>query len=91
LNWVKAIKVKAGDMYSIPPFAGHLMINTGSTWLVTSDDSPVYFDDSPGKPKHADYEPVKKMHGFAYYVVDNRWHSNVRQKSSLTKKFLRLN
>jgi oxalate decarboxylase/phosphoglucose isomerase-like protein (cupin superfamily) len=71
IDWVKATKVKAGDMYSIPPFAGHLMINTGSTWLVTSDDSPVYFDDNPGKPKHADYEPVKKMHGFAYYVVDN--------------------
>ncbi len=70
IEWVKAVNVKAGDTYVIPPFAGHLMINTGPTWLVTSDDSPVYFDDSPANPKHADYAPVKKMNGFAYYAIE---------------------
>lgn len=67
-----AIKVKKGDTVTIPPFAGHLMINTGKTWLVTSDDSPVAIKgDSVSMPKHADYEAVKKMKGFGYYVVAN--------------------
>ena len=66
----KVIKVKAGDSITIPALAGHLMINTGSTWLVTSDDSPVNLNDSASMPAHADYEAVKKMHGFAYYVVN---------------------
>lgn len=70
IEWVKAISVKAGDTYVIPPFAGHGMINTGKTWLITSDDSPVYFDDSSSHPKHADYAPMKKMHGFAYFAVE---------------------
>ncbi|MCC2630293.1 MAG: hypothetical protein K0S38_102 [Candidatus Paceibacter sp.] len=70
LEYVKAINVKAGDMYVIPPFAGHSMINTGNTWLVTSDDSPVYFDDNPANPKHADYAPMKKMRGFAYFAIE---------------------
>jgi oxalate decarboxylase/phosphoglucose isomerase-like protein (cupin superfamily) len=70
LEYVKAISVKAGDTYVIPPFAGHAMINTGKTWLTTSDDSPVYFDDNPGNPKHADYSPMKAMKGFAYYAVE---------------------
>ena len=72
IEWAKAIFVKAGQIIPIPPFAGHLMINTGSTWLATSDDSPVNFDsgDSASMPQHADYEPVREMHGFAYYVVE---------------------
>lgn len=68
----KAIKVKAGDSVYMPPGYGHLMINTGSTWLVMVDDSPVDgADDSASMPGHADYEPVKEMHGFAYYVVEH--------------------
>jgi glucose-6-phosphate isomerase, archaeal len=66
----KAVKVKAGDKIVIPPFMGHLLVNTGKTWLVTSDDSPVHLDDSASMPAHADYEPVRKMKGFAYYVVE---------------------
>jgi hypothetical protein len=39
---------------------------------VTADDSPVEgADDSASMPGHADYEPVKKMRGFAYYVVEH--------------------
>ncbi len=67
----KAIVVKAGDSSYMPPGFGHLMVNTGSTWLVMVDDSPVEgTQDSASMPGHADYEPVKKMQGFAYYVVD---------------------
>jgi glucose-6-phosphate isomerase, archaeal len=67
----KAIKVKAGDSVYMPPGYGHLVVNTGKTWLVTSDDSPVYgAKDSISKPGHADYDAVKKMRGFAYYVVE---------------------
>jgi glucose-6-phosphate isomerase len=67
----KAIKVKAGDSVYMPPGYGHLMVNTGGTWLVMVDDSPVEgADDSASMPGHADYEAVKKMRGFAYYVVE---------------------
>jgi len=66
----KAIRVKAGDIAPIPPFAGHSLVNIGKTWLVTSDDSPFTQNDSASTPAHADYEAVKRMQGFAYYVVE---------------------
>jgi oxalate decarboxylase/phosphoglucose isomerase-like protein (cupin superfamily) len=68
----KVIKVKAGDKIHIPKNTGHLALNTGKTWLVTSDDSPVNFleKDPVSMPGHADYESVRKMRGFAYYVVE---------------------
>ena len=66
----KAIKIKKGDEIKIPSLCGHLVVNTGKTWLVTSDDSPVNLNDSASMPEHADYEAVKKMKGFAYYVVE---------------------
>lgn len=66
----KAITVKAGDSVYIPSGVGHLALNTGDRWLVTADDSPVAAaGDSASMPGHADYEPVKHMHGFAFYVV----------------------
>jgi glucose-6-phosphate isomerase len=68
----KAIRVKAGDSVYMPPGYGHLMVNTGSKWLVMEDDSPVDgADDSASMPGHADYEMVKAMRGFAYYVVEH--------------------
>ncbi len=67
-----AIKVKAKDSIFIPSGMGHLVVNTGPTWLVTSDDSPVNFEevDPVSLPGHADYEAVKKMKGFGYYIYD---------------------
>lgn len=67
-----AIKVKEGDSVFIPSGTGHLVVNTGQTWLVTKDDSPVNFEekDPVSLPGHADYEPVKKLQGFAYYAVE---------------------
>ena len=67
----RAIRVKAGDLLDIPPRWGHLAVNTGKTFLVTADDSPVNFGDADpvGMPSHADYTLVQKMRGFAFYVV----------------------
>lgn len=67
-----AIPVKPQDNVFIPSETGHLVVNTGKTWLVTIDDSPVNFEEvNPvSLPGHADYEAVKKMQGFAYYVIE---------------------
>ena len=66
-----AIRVKAGDEIPIPSFAGHALVNIGKTWLVTSDDSPVNLtNDSASMPTHADYEPLHRMQGMAYYVIE---------------------
>jgi glucose-6-phosphate isomerase, archaeal len=68
----KVTMVKPGDNVFIPAGYGHLAINTGSTYFVTVDDSPVDFGDADpsGKPGHADYSLVEQMRGFAYYVVE---------------------
>lgn len=67
-----AVYAKAGDSLPIPTGIGHLMVNTGKTWLATADDSPVNFaeKDPVSLPGHADYETVRKMKGFAYFVVE---------------------
>lgn len=67
-----AIPVKRGDRVFMPAGTGHLVVNTGKTWLVTSDDSPVNFAevDPVSLPGHADYKPVQKLQGFAYYAVE---------------------
>lgn len=68
----KAVHVKAGDSVYMPAGYGHLMVNTGKTWLVMVDDSPVAGpDDSASMPGHADYASVRAMRGFAYYVVEH--------------------
>lgn len=68
----KAIKMKSGESAYMPPGYGHLVANVGTTYMVTADDSPVDFGDKDpvSMPGHADYEMVKKMRGFAYYVVE---------------------
>lgn len=52
---------------------GHLVVNTGNTYFVTADDSPVNFEESDpvSLPGHADYQLVQKMRGFAFYVVEH--------------------
>ena len=73
LEEFKAIQVKTGDSVYMPEGYGHLFANVGTTYLITVDNSPVYFTDNDTsiKPGHADYEPVKRMQGFAYYVVEH--------------------
>src|SRR3989338_6020129 len=70
----RALCVKEGDSVFIPSGAGHLAVNIGTTWLVTADDSPVDFEekDPVSLPRHAHYEAVKKMRGFAYYVLEDK-------------------
>lgn len=70
----KAVPVKQGDQIYMPAGYGHLVANIGKTYFATADDSPVSFEekeDEASMPGHADYELVKKMQGFAYYVVKN--------------------
>jgi len=69
----KAVPVQAGQEVFMPAKFGHLVANTGTTYFATADDSPVDFEDrDPSSfPGHADYELVKKMRGFAYYVVEH--------------------
>jgi len=68
----KAVPVKAGDSVYMSSGWGHLVANIGTMYFATADDSPVNFGDQDpsGMPGHADYEPVKQMRGFAYYVVE---------------------
>ena len=69
----KAIPVTAGQEVFMPAKFGHLVVNTGTTYFVTIDDSPVDFEDrDPASfPSHADYALVKQMQGFAYYVIEH--------------------
>lgn len=67
-----AVRVKTGDALFIPAGWGHLVANVGKTFFVTADDSPVNFEevDPVSLPGHADYEAVKKMQGFCYYIIE---------------------
>lgn len=69
----KAIYAKPGEEIFIPAGYGHLVVNIGSTYFVTADDSPVNFDENNpvSMPGHADYKLVQQMQGFAYYVVEH--------------------
>jgi glucose-6-phosphate isomerase len=69
---VYAVHVKPGDAIYIPSEWGHLVVNISKTYFATADDSPVNFDEANpvSMPGHADYEAVKKMQGFCYYVVE---------------------
>ncbi|MFH1291775.1 MAG: glucose-6-phosphate isomerase family protein [bacterium] len=70
----KAIPAVQGEKLFIPSNYGHLVVNTGSTYFVTADDSPVDFEeqDPTSLPGHADYNLVKQMQGFAYYVIQHQ-------------------
>ncbi len=67
-----AVHVKPQDALFIPAEWGHLVANISKTFFVTADDSPVNFEevDPVSLPGHADYEAVKKMQGFCYYIVE---------------------
>jgi len=70
----KAFSVRPGASVHIPPNYGHVFSNVGDTFLVTADDTLVIFDEEKQKikPPETDYEMVKKMRGFAYYVVEHK-------------------
>jgi oxalate decarboxylase/phosphoglucose isomerase-like protein (cupin superfamily) len=82
-----AVRVKPGDEIYFAPNWGHLVVNTSNGFFATIDDSPVNFGkaDEASLPGHADYESVKKMHGFCYYVVEKEGKPTL-VKNSLYKK-----
>ncbi|MCG2686011.1 hypothetical protein L6258_01415 [Candidatus Parcubacteria bacterium] len=59
-------EVGARDTIEVPKGYGHVMINVGSTFLVTADNAPTNAETSQN-----DYEPIKKLRGFSYYIVDD--------------------
>ena len=69
---IRIVRVKTGDAVYMPKGWAHAAVNIGDTFFVTADDSPVNFEDvDPSSlPGHADYEPIKKMRGMAYYIVE---------------------
>lgn len=86
----KAVPAKEGQEIFMPTEFGHLLTNIGETYLVTVDDSPVDFEDrNPSSfPGHADYELVKKMRGFAYYVIEREGKPALK-KNPLYKKIIK--
>lgn len=66
----KVLHLKAGDILDIPIGFGHMLANTGNQFLVSLDNSPSDPETEKVRP-HADYEPIRRMHGFAYYVVEH--------------------
>ena len=73
IDEIRIVRVKAGDAVYMPRGWAHAAVNIGDTFFVTADDSPVNFEDvDPSSlPGHADYEPIKKMRGMAYYIVED--------------------
>lgn len=64
------LPLKAGDVLDIPIGFGHMLANIGEQFLVSLDNSPSDPDTEKVRP-HADYEPIRRMHGFAYYLVEH--------------------
>ncbi|MFZ2975756.1 MAG: glucose-6-phosphate isomerase family protein [Candidatus Moraniibacteriota bacterium] len=83
----KAIVTKPGDKIYMAPGYGHLLVNTGSTYFVTLDDSPVDFEerDPASFPGHADYKLVKQMKGFAYYVIEHNGKPALKRNPNYTE------
>jgi oxalate decarboxylase/phosphoglucose isomerase-like protein (cupin superfamily) len=68
----------------MPAGYGHLLVNIGTTYFVTADNSPVDFEerDPASLPGHADYELVKQMRGFAYYVIEHEGKPALKRNTS---------
>lgn len=82
-----ARRVKVGDVVKIPKGFGHVVINIGKTFLVTADNTDVLFDDKikPRYTGHTDYESVKAMQGFAYYVVSRKNQPTLVKNTNYSK------
>ncbi|MEI8360601.1 MAG: glucose-6-phosphate isomerase family protein [bacterium] len=79
----RVVHARAGEEIFIPAGFGHLVVNIGPTYFVTADNSPVNFDENNAVtlPGHADYLMVKKMQGFAYYVVEHEGRPTLKRNS----------
>lgn len=67
LEDVRVLRLSVGETLELMPGYGHALVNIGAGFLITTDNSP---SNDPAHP-HADYEPIKKMRGMAYYVVEH--------------------
>lgn len=87
IEQIRIIRAKVGDAVYMPKGWAHAAVNVGDTFFVTADDSPVNFEDvDPSSlPGHADYEPIKKMRGMAYYIVEENGEPTL-VKNPLYKK-----
>lgn len=56
----KAVFLKAGEKIVVPPFYAHCAINVGEEEMMFGNLAA---------PCPLDYEPIKKKHGFCYYVL----------------------
>ena len=65
----KIVRLKSGDEIALPLGYGHSLVNIGSAFLITRDDSPSD-PEAVAKRPHADYKPISEMHGMAFYVVN---------------------
>jgi len=64
--------INQGDMLFVPPRFGHCLVNTGPSFLVTADNNVAHAQEGPASaPVENDYEPIKEMRGFAYYVIQH--------------------
>lgn len=87
IDEIRIVRVKTGDAVYMPRGWAHAAVNTSKTFFVTADDSPVNFEeiDPSSLPGHADYEPIKKMRGMAYYIVEENGQPTL-VKNPLYKK-----
>ena len=87
IDEIRVVRVKAGDAVYMPRGWAHAAVNIGQSLFTTADDSPVNFEDvDPSSlPGHADYEPIKKMRGMAYYIVEENGQPTL-VKNPLYKK-----
>lgn len=69
---IRIVRVKPGNAVYMPSGWAHAAVNIGKELFATTDDSPVNFEevDSYSLPGHADYEPIKRMRGMAYYIIE---------------------
>ncbi len=66
----KVIPISAGDSVEMPAGWGHVIVNVGEGYLVTADTTNVNPTPEEAAAGYVEYEMVKKMRGFAYYVVE---------------------
>lgn len=77
----RVVHLRAGDSIALPLRFGHVLVNVGSGFLITKDNSPSDPKTTRVRP-HADYEPIKRMHGMAYYLVKQNGKPVLRKNPS---------
>lgn len=74
------VEAKTGDKVIVPPNYGHISINAGGDFAVSSN---LQFRDLPAT---ADYESFRVNNGGALYRTENGWDNNLNYKVKSLKK-----